>query len=282
MDEQKSTLLSGKTAKDENFPVGSFLLPARLRPHVAAYYRFARTADDIADHPTLPSADKVAGLKAMGEALKTGIATTAESEAAIPLKASLALTGVDPRHALDLLIAFTRDSVRNRTHSWDDLIEYCRYSAMPVGRFLLDLHGEDPKAVWPASDALCAALQILNHLQDLQKDYRDLDRAYPPEDWMAEEGARFEDLAGSALTPALARVVRRMLDATGRLIDEARPLPARIRHRGMRMEAAVIVALCGRLHRRLERQDPLAGRVKLTKPDFLGCGLVGVVRGFFG
>jgi squalene synthase HpnC len=282
MDQQKSALLSGKTAKDENFPVGSFLLPARLRPHVAAYYRFARTADDIADHPTLPADQKVAGLQAMGRALETGHATTAESEASPPLRASLAQTGVDPRHALDLLIAFSRDAVRNRTHDWDDLIEYCRHSAMPVGRFLLDLHGEDPAKVWPASDALCAALQILNHLQDLQKDYRDLDRAYTPEDWMKEEGARFEDLAGARLTPALGRVVRRMLDGTARLIEQAQGLPDRVRHRGMRMEAAVIVALCRRLHRRLERQDPLAGRVKLTRLDFLWCGLAGAARGFFG
>ncbi|TAN47156.1 MAG: squalene synthase HpnC, partial [Rhodospirillales bacterium] len=118
-----SPLASGKTASDENFPVGSFLIAKPLRPHVAAYYRFARTADDISDHPGLAPEEKVAGLKAMGRALVTGKAETLEAEAALALKRSLAETGVDPRHALDLLIAFERDSVRGRTHDWDDLID---------------------------------------------------------------------------------------------------------------------------------------------------------------
>lgn len=273
---------SSKTAKDENFPVGSFLLPARLRPHVAAYYRFARTADDISDSGQLSSEDKVAGLEAMGEALRTGVATTAESQASIPLKASLEVTGVDPKHALDLLIAFKRDSVRGRTHDWNDLLDYCEFSANPVGRFLIALHGEkDPKAV-QASDALCTALQILNHLQDLKQDYLTLDRAYTPESWMAEEGASFDDLKGDRLSPALARVVARMLDGTADLVERARPLPGLVGVRGFRMECATIVALAARLLARLQSQDPLAGRVKLTKADFALCGTKGILKGLAG
>jgi squalene synthase HpnC len=274
--------LASKTAKDENFPVGSFLLPARLRPHVAAYYRFARDADDISDHPSLSPEAKVAGLEAMGEALRTGQATTPQSQASIPLKASLEETGVDPKHAQDLLIAFKRDSVRGRTHDWDDLLDYCEFSANPVGRFLIELHGEaDPKAR-EASDALCTALQILNHLQDLKNDYLLLDRAYTPENWMQEEGASFDDLKGSYLSPPLARVVARMLNNTAELVERARPLPGLVGVRGFRMECATIVSLAARLLERLRRQDPLAGRVKLTKADFILSGVTGVLKGLSG
>ncbi len=279
MNQNQSTL--GKTAKEENFPVGSFLIAKPLRPHVAAYYRFARTADDISDHPTLPSDEKVAGLKAMGRALVSGKAETPEAQASLPLKRSLEETGVDPKHALDLLIAFERDSVRARCRDWDDLIDYCRFSAMPVGRFLLELHGETDVRAWQGSDALCTALQILNHLQDMKNDYLFLDRAYTPEDWMAETGGEFADLEGRALTPGLEAVMGRMLDGTKALIDTARLLPPAVNSRGLRMESAVIVRLAQRLYDRLRVGDPLATRVKLTGWDFLAATLSGAASGYF-
>jgi farnesyl-diphosphate farnesyltransferase len=271
----------GKTSKQENFPVGSFLIAKPLRPHVAAYYRFARTADDISDHPSLSSDEKVAGLKAMGRALVTGKAETQEAEASLPLKTSLERTGVNPKHALDLLIAFERDSVRGRTHSWNDLIDYCRFSAMPVGRFLLELHGETDVNAWRGSDALCTALQILNHLQDMKHDFLFLDRAYMPEDWMREAGAEFSDIAGNQLSPWLEVVIGRMLDGTKSLIDTSYQLPWNVRNRGLRMESAVIVRLAGRLYNHLKVADPLATRVKLTPWDFLAATLSGAISGFF-
>lgn len=273
--------LQGKTAKEENFPVGSFLIARPLRPHVAAYYRFARTADDISDHPSLGPDAKVAGLRAMGQALIDGQATTTESEAALPLKQSLEETGVDPKHALDLLFAFERDSVRGRTRNWEDLIDYCRFSAMPVGRFLLELHGEKEFSVWQGSDALCAALQILNHLQDMKPDYLHLDRAYLPQDWMAEAGGEFEDLRGNALTPGLETVMGRMLDGTHGLIETARLLPLGVNSRGLRMESAVILRLAQRLYQRLRKSDPLKERVKLSPWDFLAATLTGAAKGYF-
>jgi squalene synthase HpnC len=279
MNQNQVTL--GKTAKEENFPVGSFLIAKPLRPHVAAYYRFARAADDISDHPSLSPEEKVAGLKAMGRALKSGKAETDEAQAALPLKRTLEQTGVSPDHALDLLVAFERDSIRGRTHSWDDLIEYCRYSAMPVGRFLLELHGETDLRAWQGSDALCSALQILNHLQDMKPDYLFLDRAYTPEDWMAEASAEFPDLEGNALTTGLEAVMGRMLDGTKKLIDTSHLLPRHVKSRGLRMESAVIVRLAQRLYDHLKLGDPLAMRVKLTPWDFLAATVSGAAWGYF-
>ena len=107
---------------------------------------------------------------------------------------------LSPRHAQDLLTAFRMDVTKLRYRDWDDLIDYCSYSAMPVGRFVLDVHGES-RALWPANDALCAALQIINHLQDCGKDYRDLDRVYIPLDALAEAGATVEALGADARRP---------------------------------------------------------------------------------
>lgn len=271
----------GKTAKEENFPVGSFLIAKPLRPHVAAYYRFARAADDISDHPTLSPAEKVAGLKAMGRSLVSGQAETEEAQTALPLKRTLEETGVNPKHALDLLIAFERDSIRGRSQDWEDLIDYCRYSAMPVGRFLLELHGESDSQAWLGSDALCTALQILNHLQDMKHDFLHLGRAYLPEDWMAEAGGEFADLEGDALTPGLEAVLGRMLDGTKKLIDTAALLPPAVQSRGLRMESAVIVRLAQRLYQHLRTGDPLATRVKLTGWDFLAATVSGAASGYF-
>lgn len=272
---------SGKTHHDENFPVGSWLLPARLRPHVAAFYAFARAADDIGDNPALTPADKLARLDAFGQALSTGNGDPETLAKPHRLRRALAETGVTPRHGLDLLEAFKQDAVKPRYADWAELEAYCLLSAAPVGRFLLDLHGEDP-ALYPASDGLCNALQVLNHLQDCQADHRSMDRVYLPLDWLAANGATVEDLQRPAATPGLRAVIDLCLDGTARWLAAARPLPGGLRCRRLAMETAVIVRLADRLWKLLRRNDPIAGRVALTKGDFLRCGLSGVVAGAFG
>jgi squalene synthase HpnC len=271
---------SGKSTATENFPVGSFLLPARLRPHVAAFYAFARAIDDIADNPALAAADKIARLDGFAAAL-TGTATGPGYEKAERLRASLAATGVTAQHGLDLIAAFKLDAVKLRYADWRELIEgYCMLSAAPVGRYLLDLHGED-RAGYRASDALCNALQVLNHLQDCQDDYRQLDRVYLPQDWLAAAGVGVEALDAAAAGPDLRRAIDQCLDGTDALIAIARLLPGQLRSRRLAMESAVIVHIAERLSRLLRRRDPLAGRVKLSGLQFAGCGLTGVARALF-
>ncbi len=257
---------SGKDRGDENFPVGSALIAARLRPHVHAFYAFARNADDIADSPLLDAGDKVARLDAM-EAVLLG-RRAAGSPSATRLRASLAQTGVTPEHALDLLVAFRRDATKLRYADWDDLQDYCRYSAMPVGRHVLALHGEGAET-WVGSDPLCTVLQVLNHLQDCQRDLRELDRCYLPLDLLARHGVAVDDLRGPAATPGLRRVLDALLDRCDVLGVDAPKLPKRTRDRRLRLETAVIVGLSRRLSARLRRGDPLATRVRLTKRDAL-------------
>ena len=266
---------SGKGAGDENFPVGSWLLPARLRPHVADFYAYARAIDDIADNPDLTPDDKIARLERF-EAALTGAETGDPALAtAHRMRASLAATGVTPRHCLDLVTAFKRDAVTPRTRDWADLMGYCALSANPVGRYLLDLHGE-ARDGYPASDALCSALQVINHLQDCQADYRDLDRVYLPLDWMAEDGVVVAQLDAAVASAGLRRTLDRCLAATAALMPAARSLPGRLDSARLAMESAVIVRLADRLILALGTRDPLAERVVLSKPRIAAAALGGI------
>jgi squalene synthase HpnC len=265
---------SGKGAGDENFPVGSWLLPARLRPHVAAFYRFARAIDDIADSPALAPGDKIARLGRFAEAITGAETRDPALETAHRLRASLAETGVTPQHCLDLITAFKQDATKLRYDDWADLMGYCENSANPVGRYLLDLHGEDA-AGYRWSDALCSVLQVLNHLQDCQDDYRSLDRVYLPGDWLTAEGLGVEVLDDARCAPGLRRVLDRCLDGVEELMVDARELPGRLSNGRLAMESAIIVCLAGRLTALLRRGDPLAGRVALGRLDFVLCGLGG-------
>jgi squalene synthase HpnC len=265
---------SGKGRSGENFPVGSWLIRRDLRVHVHAFYRFARNADDIADNPALAPNDKLRRLDRMAAILDG--ASGEDSLAAAAMRASLAQTGVTAQHCHDVLHAFRLDATKLRYRDWDDLMEYCRYSAAPVGRQLLDLHGES-RDTWPSSDALCSALQVLNHLQDCAADYRALDRVYLPLDDLTEAGCTVELLEAPAASSGLRRVIDSLLDRTEDLIATARDLPPRVAARGLRWESAVIVALAGRLSRRLRQGDPLATRVKLSKNDFAAAFLTGIL-----
>lgn len=267
---------SGKDREDENFPVGSWLIRRALRPHVHAFYRFARAADDVADNPDLAADDKLKRLDRMAAVLEG--APGEDAPAAAAMRLSLAATGVSAQHCHDVLKAFRLDAVKLRYRDWDDLMEYCRYSAAPVGRQLLDLHGE-ARTSWEPSDALCNALQVLNHLQDCAADYRALDRVYLPERDLAACGAPIEDLAAPVASPRLRAVIDRLLDETEALIATARRLPGRVESAGLRRECAVIVTLAERLARRLRRGDPLARRVKLTRGDFAAALCLGFWRG---
>ncbi|MDP6709569.1 MAG: squalene synthase HpnC [Alphaproteobacteria bacterium] len=267
-----------KASTEENFPVASLLLPAGLRPQVMAFYAFVRLADDIADDPDLDCEAKLARLDAFEAALDAGEGEGDWRAPAAVLRQSLDASGVPDRFARDLLRAFRSDARNAPCRDWDDLIDYCRYSAMPVGRFLMALHGED-EGPGAASDALCTALQILNHLQDCGDDWRQLQRLYVPLSWLQEEGLEADALLASSASPALRRVLDRALAGVDELLAEARPLGRLMRNRRLGLESAVIVNLAVALRGELDRRDPLAERVELSKPKRLWVGLGGIVQG---
>lgn len=268
---------SGKGAGDENFPVGSWLLPARLRVHIASFYAYARAIDDIADDPDLQPQEKIERLERFAQAVAGNDTGDPALRKAHEIRLSLGETGVTHRHCVDLTRAFKQDATKLRYDDWDDLMGYCNFSAAPVGRYLVDLHGQ-PASAYPASDALCNALQVLNHLQDCADDYRALNRVYLPQSWMNEAGSSVKDLSGSRSTPALRQVIDRCLDATAQLLVLARTLPGQLHDLRFGMEAAVIVAIADKLCSELRRRDPLEERVVLSKAQYLGCFLAGVGR----
>ncbi len=272
---------SGKNAGTENFPVGSWLLPARLRPHVAIFYGFARAIDDIADNPTLAAEEKIRRLDGFATALEGRGGDDPAYAKAHRLRESLIATHVTTRHGLDLIAAFKQDAVKLRYRDWADLIGYCNLSAAPVGRYLLDLHGES-RTLYPPVDALCNALQVINHLQDCQDDYRTLDRVYLPGDWLEAAGIGVDALETPQASPALRQVLDRCLDGTEALLAEAKGFPERLKSWHLGLESGVILSIAERLAARLRRQDPLAARVALGGPGFLGAAVVGAARTWLG
>jgi squalene synthase HpnC len=258
-------MASGKGHRDENFPVASVLLRKEHRAPIMAFYRFARAGDDIADHETADPAQKLDRLASMRAGL-AGDRTGAPE--ALALRDTMERHGLDGVHASDLLTAFERDVTVGRYADWDALIGYCRYSAMPVGRYVLDVHGED-RATWPANDALCAALQVINHLQDCGKDYRTIGRVYIPADALFAHGARIEDLGADHGSPALVTTIVALARRTRGLLDQSAGFAGLIRDRRLAAEVAAIHRLASSLVARLERFDPLSQRVHHTKAEAL-------------
>lgn len=242
----------------ENFPVASWLLAPAQRGKVLAFYGFVRAADDIADHPELSPDEKLARLGRLEAAL---------DDPASPLGVARALRESDAgtAEARQMLIAFRQDATQSRYADWAALEGYCANSAVPVGRLLLRLHSETDAEALASADALCTALQILNHLQDAGEDRARLDRVYLPQSWLALAGGEARFFAEPAARPALLETA---LDRTEALLERAASLPRRLRSRRMALEAAVTLNLARHLQARLRGADPLAGRVALSRADF--------------
>lgn len=269
---------ASKDETGENFPVASRLIAPRHRASVLAFYRFARAADDIADTPSLPADEKIARLD-LFEATLLGRSDAVA--AALPLRRTLAETGITPRHAQDLLVAFRMDAVKTRYASFDELLHYCRYSAAPVGRFVLAVHGE-AETTWPANDALCAALQIINHLQDCGKDFREIDRVYVPLDALERHGIGVEALAMPQASVALRAVLREVALRNAALVRHGADLSPQVRDWRLCLETAIIARLAQKLNDWLLVRDPLSETVHLSKPGALFQALIGAGLGVAG
>src|SRR6266481_1637886 len=267
-----SELRSGKGHRDENFPVASWIIHPRHRARILAFYNFVRTADDIADHATLAAQDKLALLDLL-EAELVGNGDTQPE--AVKLRCALAERSMPPRHALDVLIAFRMDVTKLRYENWDELIHYCRYSAMPVGRFMLDVHGEST-STWAASDALCAGLQINNHLQDCAKDFRNLNRVYLPRDALAAAGASVEELGASRASAPLLQCLQVLAARTGTLLDESKPLAVEVKDFRLGLEISVIQAFADKIVSMLKARDPLSERVHLSPIELVAYSIGGI------
>jgi squalene synthase HpnC len=256
-----SDLSSGKGHKDENFPVASWLIKPAHRAPILAFYRFARAADDVSDHETATPDEK---LKLLDEMERTLLGELDSAPEAFALRRVLKERNLSEQHAMLLLEAFRRDVTKLRYANWDELMDYCRYSAMPVGRFVLDVHGES-RDTWPLSDALCAALQVINHLQDCGKDYHTLNRVYIPQDMFTDTDALGRDKA----TPELLGVIAALAKRTEGLLAQSKPFAGQIKDRRLALEVSMIQTFAEDLNRRLQHRDPLSERVHHRKLELV-------------
>jgi squalene synthase HpnC len=269
---------SGKGSGDENFPVASWLVAPQHRRPIMAFYEFVRIADDIADHATLPERDKLAHLDRLEASL---LGRDDHNASGVVLHTALAERGLSPQHAQDLLKAFRQDVTKHRYANWDELIDYCRYSAMPVGRFVLDVHGEG-RSTWAASDNVCAVLQIINHLQDCVKDHRALDRVYIPLDALKAAGTSVEALDAPRATPQLLACLHGLAERTGAMLEQGSRLPAQINDIRLAAEISAIVTLARHFVHLLRTRDPLSENVRLGKLGVAAFGALGAAKGLFG
>lgn len=268
---------SGKGHKDENFPVASFVIEARHRGLILAFYEFVRVADDISDHATLSPDEKLAQLDRLeAELLGSG---DGQPEA-LRLRDQLTARGMSAQHPCDVLTAFRMDVTKLRYADWNELIHYCSYSAMPVGRFVLDVHDES-KATWAASDALCAALQVINHMQDCGDDFRNLDRVYIPQDAMKASGMTIEMIGADRSAPQMAAALRGLTADTERLLQESLALAPQVINTRLALEIGVIQTYAAKILAMLKTRDPLCERVHLNKWEIMGFGLTSIAGGLF-
>jgi len=269
----------------ENFPVASRLLPAPMRPHIAAIYAFARAADDFADEGDLAPGERLALLDDWGNRLKASAGVVPESrssspEPRIPNSQAdaifLALGETLRAHALpvglfeDLLHAFRQDVTTTRYDTWADVMAYCRNSAHPVGRLVLRVAGRVDPRLDRASDAVCTALQLTNFWQDVERDWQK-GRLYVPREACDRFGAREGDLDARVMTPAWRNVLSDMAARTRALFDEGRAVCDGVEGR-LRYELRFTWLGGRRILDRLDRAgyDVFTSRPALSAPDMPG------------
>ena len=256
----------------ENFPVASRLLPRPMRPHVAAVYAYARVADDLADEGAAPPAERLAQLNAWQRRLHAAVAVERSDTAphehedliVVALAHSIRLLDLPIALFDDLLSAFAQDTMTTRYASWDDVLDYCRRSANPVGRLVLRIAGYRDAALDQSSDALCTALQLTNFWQDFGRDWR-AGRLYVPREVAAACGADEAELNGSALTAPWRAALGRCIAETARQFRAGRAVCDGVRGR-LRYELRFTWLGGARTLERVER----TGSALLTNRPTLG------------
>lgn len=207
----------------ENFPVISFLIPKHLRKHVAIIYWFARTADDFADESTLNDRERLEKLNELELSLKNSLAGKIENEYLFALSITISEKVLTPQSFYDLLIAFKQDVIKKRYKSFDEILDYCKHSANPVGRIILELFGIRDNNAKVYSDKICTALQLTNFLQDTMIDY-EKGRIYLSNDEMTKFGVAENLFEESQNNLKLKQLIEHNVNRIQELFDEGKNL----------------------------------------------------------
>lgn len=254
----------------ENFPVASWLVPKHLRIHVAAIYNFARRADDLADEGDDTPQEKIAALDAMDEQLDACLNGQYHDYLFRALANSISEHKLDPQLFRDLLSAFKQDVTKTRYRDFREVLDYCRRSANPVGRLMLQLFKEDTDQNNKDSDKICSALQLINFLQDIQQDLVENSRVYFPLAEMKAAGISIEDLQSQSTEPHVVAFVHQQIKRARAMMVDGSALGKRLKGRfGMEIRAIISGGLhiCDAL---LKQGDNIYSRPRLTKRAKLG------------
>jgi len=258
-----------KTKTKENFPVASFFLPKPYREIIIAFYNFVRFADDIADHPRLDSDQKLIYLNALEKHLLGTSTKTIHpyfEEISNQLLKHLKMHDLKATYLLDLLHIFKKECTHHHPdhiliQEWDDLIDYCKYSANPVGRFLIDLFKES-KILYAQSDALCTLLQILNHIQDIKKDWKQNKHAYIPKSWWKNKK-----------TPSNLQNYGLILQKIPHFLQKIDGFSDKIEHPKFKKEVFFVQSCAKKLAKKLCSNPTSPTNIKLNKFEYLICFL---------
>ena len=252
----------------ENFPVASRLLPKHLRQPIAVIYAFARRADDFADEGDLSNEERLSALDDFSEKLNF-----IEQGKAVDDNTFIALADVIAQHKLpislfhDLLTAFKMDVTKERYANFGEVMEYCRYSANPVGRLLLHLNKETSTQSLGFSDAICSALQLTNFLQDISQDLVESNRIYLPFDEMEQYGVSEDDIRNKVTNDASRKLIEFQIHRTLKLMQSGARLGKVLKGR-MGLELRMTIMGGSRILYKLNQQyDDVFSRPRLNKWD---------------
>ena len=272
-----SHLMSGKSYSDENFPVASFLMTKKIRSIVRVFYFFARMADDIADHQKLSSNQKKKILLFFDNAISKSKKTNNKILDKMIAKFKELPSG--KKYSRNLLKAFMMDASNKKYKNWNDLLYYCKFSANPVGRFVIDAVNErkNIEKIYEASDSLCTALQIINHIQDCKKDFKELNRVYIPESFFKKYSLDKKILRKSKSEENFEKLKIEIIDNVLTSLRKTKLGLREIQSWRLRKETLIILNIAKRLCNLLKINDPLEKQIKLSRIDFIFCFFKGIM-----
>ena len=264
-----------KDMKQEDFPVG-MLIDKNKQLVVEAYYLAAREADNIADNISITCTEKLEAL----EKIEQEFFLAKSKSNSAKLGQLFRQENLDSSLYTDLFVAFRKDCNDFKPQIWEQLLDYCRYSAAPVGRFVLALHDETPTSYLPA-EGLCAVLQIINMLKDIKFDVCKLRRCYIPQELLSEFSVYETDFCLLKSTIQVKKLITSIAQRLEAMLADAKILIPLIKNRRLRAEVCVIFSLTNCMLKKIKKGDVIAQKIRLNKFDWIKALIIGCCQSVF-
>ncbi len=252
----------------ENFPVASILLPKTLRKPISAIYSFARTADDLADEGDLDASDRLQALEQYTKYFNNMLAGVSGNDPVfIALADTISRFDLSPELFTDLISAFQQDITKKRYDNFEEVLDYCRRSANPVGRLLIQLVGKDQPQARKFSDAVCTALQLINFYQDIGQDYEENNRIYLAKNEMNAAGITEDYFSQRINDEKFNHFMNQQVERADKMLISGYPLCHHIGGR-LGMELKVTIHAAHTVATKMLRTKDCFTRPRLSKTDW--------------